>query len=188
MSTTVAVNSMALQLLQQTPVLSPVPAKTLPSGDVLLSAANGVAISGASNPQMQAKTKITESYFDNGVDLQGLKLHLFRQLGDELGVAMDDFKDPSAYAAALRHAVATIRLKSEDGGVSFFADIEKKLGLDKLGIGIDNLINAIDDPDGQAAKKLDQALRQATGEDVKNAAGVIQTDENGLYSTAPYSL
>lgn len=182
MPTVSTLNSTALLILQPLAVLPVEKDQSALPGAGLLAAANGVVVPGVSDAQAQAKAKISESFFDNGVDLQELKFHLYRRLGEELGINMGDYENPKDYAAALKDAVGDIKANSEDGGLKFFAGLEKKLGLDKLGLSIDDLVNAIEDPDGKASKKLDEALRAKTGEDAKAAVLEITTDEDGRYS------
>ena len=63
----------------------------------------------------------------------------------------------------------------------FIAGLEKNLGLDKLGITLDDLISAIDSPVGESAKKLDEALKELAGGEHKGAPGDLRPDAAGLY-------
>ncbi len=98
---------------------------------------------------------------DSPVDIQQLKFNLFRRAGEELGVKMDDFKDPGEFASALRTVIGKIKMTPD--GATVLAALEKKLGLDKLGVSIDDLVDAISSPDGEGGKKLDGALRGRNG-------------------------
>jgi hypothetical protein len=188
MTTTAPLNSAALMILQQVSAPTPSKDEQQPSaGSVILAAANGVAIPSVSDAQSQAKAKISGAFMDSPVDIQQLKFNLFRRAGEELGVKMDDFKDPGEFASALRAVIGKIKMTSDGAGV--LAALEKKLGLDKLGVSIDDLVDAISSPDGEGGKKLDAALRAETGEDAKEAAKeaektilrTVQTDDAGLY-------
>ncbi len=181
MLTTPPLSAAALQLLQQ--VNRPAASKdhAPAAGVALVAAANGVHIPGVSSAQSQAEAKISAALFDNPVDIQQIKFNLFRRLGEELGVNMDDYESPQAYASAIRFAISEIKAKSTDNGAMFLAGLEKELGLDDLGITLDDLISAIDAPDGEGAKKLDEALREQTGEDLKSVLDNIKIDEAGLY-------
>jgi len=158
-----------------------------PAGSVILAAANGVAIPSVSGAQSQAKAKISDAFMDSPIDIQQLKFNLMRRLGEELGVKMDDFEDPRDYGSALRGVIA--KIKATPQGATALTALGRKLGLDKLGISIDDLVDAISSPDGEGGKKLDAALRAETGEDAKKAAEAVETvlrgiktDETGLYA------
>lgn len=183
-TTTPPLNSAALLILQQASVQPPSKDETPLAGSGILAAANGVAIPSVSGPQSQAKAKISDVLMDGPVDIQQIKFNLFRNLGEEFGIKMDDFADPRDYGSALRGAIGKIRM--QPNGATVLAAVEKNLGLDKLGVSIDVVVDAISSPDGEGAKKLDAALRAETGEDAKDAAKAVlrapQTDETGLYS------
>jgi hypothetical protein len=187
MSTMPPLNSAALMILQQASVPPPSKKDETPSaGSVILAAANGVAIPSVSDAQSQAKAKISDAFMDSGIDLQQLKFNLFRRVGQELGVNIDDFDDPREFGAAIRKVVQDLR--QAPAGITFLTKLEKELGLDELHISIDDLVDAISSPDGEGGKKLDAALRGETGEDAKEAAKAIdavlrgiKTDETGLY-------
>ncbi len=189
MSTTSSLNSSAaLQILQQAsaPTLSKKEEEAPSAGSVILAAANGVAIPSVGGAQSQAKAKISDAFMDSPIDIQQLKFNLMRRLGEELGVKMDDFEDPRDYGSAIREVIG--KIKASPTGAMYLAKLEKDLGLDKLGISIDDLVDAISSPDGDGGKKLDAALRAETGEDARKAAEDMQTvmrgvktDETGLY-------
>ncbi len=187
MSTTTYLNSAALLILQQANAPGAPADKTPPVGDSLLAAANGISIPTVSGAQSQAKAKISDALFDSGVDVQELKVNLMRRLGEELGINLDDFERPAEFASAVRDILGKIKVQPE--GKLFLAALEKKLGLDKLDVSLDDLVDAISSTDGEGARKLDAALRAELGEDAKDAAKdgaegalrAIQTDEAGLY-------
>jgi hypothetical protein len=188
MSTTLApLNSAALLILEQAsaPTASDKDEEP-PAGSVILAAANGVAIPSVGGAQAQAKAKISDAFMDSPIDIQQMKFNLFRRLGEELGVKMDDFKDPRDYGSAIRTVIG--KIKASPTGAMYLAKLEKELGLDELKISIDDLVDAISSPDGKGGKKLDAALRAQTGEDAAKAAEdveivlrSIKTDETGLY-------
>lgn len=187
MSTTARLNSAALFILQEAGAHTASGNEAQSSGGNLIAAANGISIPSVSGAQSQAKAKISDALFDNSVDVQQMKVNLMRRLGEELGVNMDDFERPAEYASAIRDIIGKIKAQPE--GALFLAELEKKLGLDELGVSLDELVDAISSTDGEGARKLDAALRDKLGEDAKDAAqegaeGVLramQTDETGLY-------
>jgi hypothetical protein len=180
MSTTSSVtSSAALQILQQASVRTPTKKdEEPPAGSVILAAANGVAIPGVGGAQSQAKAKISDAFMDSPIDIQQLKFNLMRRLGEELGVKMDDFEDPRDYGSAIREVIG--KIKASPTGAMYLAKLEKDLGLDKLGISIDDLVDAISSPDGEGGKKLDAALRAESGEEARKAAEHMETIMRGL--------
>lgn len=172
-------SSIALQILQQSNV-PPVPKEEPATGNVLLAAANDVENPTVSDAQSRAKAKVSESLFDTKVDAQQMKIHLYRRLGELLGVDMDSYADASDYTKALKEAVQDIKLSPN--GANILDELEKELGLDDLGISIDEFISAMDDPDGEAGKKLNAALEPALDKDGKDGPGKVGVDDLGLYS------
>jgi hypothetical protein len=194
-------SSSALQILRQTSVQT-IATKPAAAGNVLLAAANGAELPGVSDVQARAKAKVSESLFDSRPNSQQVRIDLMRRFGKELGLDLDDYKSLHAFADAARETIAdmvTERMKMlppeernyfkvRDG---IYGELEKKLGLDKLGISIEDIFAAIDDPDGDAAEKLDAILaNEARSKDETGDGGDAQgaqpaaatTDEDGLYS------
>ncbi|HEX2840611.1 hypothetical protein [Hyphomicrobium sp.] len=182
-----SVNSTAVLILQQTTSTASSTDTTKQPGNTLLAVANGVYDVGA-GPQAQARKKVSEALFDaSKPNAMQMKIDLMHRLGDEFGISMDDFESASQFGAAIRDEIGKIKL--QEGGALALAAIEKKLGLDKLGISLDELVSAIIDPEGDEAEKLDAALTKKLGEDArdgtKDTARVsiapLQRDELGLY-------
>ncbi|MCC7252689.1 hypothetical protein [Hyphomicrobium sp.] len=189
MPSTLSLNSTALLILEQ---VRPSPAsavKQRPAADQLVAAANGVPIGGAGKPSRAAQAKIVEAMFSaNTVDANKLKIKLMERLGKEFGFSPGDFETSAAFGAAVRDAVG--QLKMQEGGHQIVAAIEKKLGLDKLGLTLDALVNALIDPESEDGLKLETALRKQAAEEAKasgkDAARALltlmtQRDEAGLY-------
>ncbi len=135
-----------------------------------------------------AASSLAENFFSvNYVDANEIKMQLFERLGGELGLDMNDYDDLSNYARDLRHAVQG--LLREDGGEDLLNEIEQDLGLDKLGVSIDDVINAIDNPDGAADDKLTEAIKAEYKIDLNKdreakelTEKTLQVDDLGLYS------
>ncbi|AWN37219.1 hypothetical protein [Methylobacterium radiodurans] len=116
----------------------------------------------------QARAKITEAMFSvNTVNLTKVKTKLFERLGELLNVRQESFDTAEAYGRALKQKLAEIR--REPGSEAFLAKIEKELGLDKLKITLDELTDAIVDPDGEAGRKLDAAIEKQYGKAITSA-------------------
>jgi hypothetical protein len=180
--------SAALQILQQSSLNQAASDKTEPStANGILAAANGVSSAGSSATD-QARKKVSEALFDQSVpDVNKLKIHLMERLGAEFGISYEDFETASAFGTAIQRLMGEMRY--EAGGLARFREIERKLGLDELGISLDEFVSAIIDPDSSEGEKLDKALGEKVGELSKEAAGgengvlakLLEQDETGLY-------
>jgi hypothetical protein len=181
------VNFTAALILQQ---LNPMGAA--PEGENnsvnLTAIANGLsAKTGVNGPETQAQSKITDTL--SAASLTQLKMQLFKKVGAALGVNESNYATPQKYAAALRQAVSGIR--AQKNGEDIIKGIEHELGLDKLGVSLDTVIDAIDNPGSSAGKALDDALKKAIakgeiaagGSDV-SLQGTVQVNEIGMYSPA----
>jgi len=177
MSSISALNNVALLILQP----QRTPSGGTPVANSLLASANGVSSHSASgSPLTQAQGKINESMFSvNNLDATKMKARLFERVGKEFGINQDDYDTLFSYGSAIKTALEDLKQKSP----STIPAIEKKLGLDELGISLDTLVNAIVDPQGSDGDKLDAALNKKLGEDAKGKTGQasFKQDEIGVY-------
>lgn len=163
------------------------------AGSDLIATANGASnprISGAGNRSAQAQAKVTEALFDpNTVDIHQMKIDLMQRLGDAFGVSLDDFSSQASFGSAIEEIIGQLKLLKE--GPQILSEIEKKLGLDKLGISLDTLVGAIIDPEGGDGERLDAAMKKQLADtdkgDEQDAAEALralsQPDEMGLYGS-----
>lgn len=193
MLSTSTVNSAAMLILQQIRA----PGASADAGGLaangLVAAANGVPLTGGaaspSKPSRQAQAKVFEALFSaNTVDANKLKIKLMERLGKQFGLALEDFDTQASFASAVRDAIGQIR--QQENGYLQLAAIEKELGLDKLGITLDELVNALIEPEGEDGRKLEAALRKQAGEEegrngeqdaLRALLGLIQHDDEGVY-------
>jgi hypothetical protein len=174
MSSISPVNTTALLILQQPRALAG-SADNDPAG---ISGISGLL--GSGSPFAQAPAKISDAMFSvNSVDPTEMKVRLIERLGKEFGIEPSDYKSMADYGADIKRAVDA--LKAKPGSAMAIIAIEKKLGLDKLGISLDDLVGATIDPNGDASKKVDAALRKQAGEMGKSQGGSLQSDEIGIY-------
>lgn len=174
MSSIFPVNGTALLILQQPRALTGV-AGNDPAG---IGGATGLL--GSGSPFAQARAKISDAMFSvNSVDPTEMKVRLIERLGKEFGIEQSDYTSMADYGADIKRAVEA--LKARPGSAPAIIAIEKELGLDKLGISLDDLVNATLDPNGDASKKLDAALKKQAGEAGKGIAGSLHWDEIGIY-------
>jgi hypothetical protein len=104
----------------------------------------------------------------NSQNLNKMKIDLYKRVGEALGVRESDYESFQAYGLALQQAVGQLKLAPNAQLV--IAGIEKEIGLDKLGVSLDTVIDAIIDPMGDDNGKLDAALQKQIG-----------MDDDGLY-------
>lgn len=143
--------------------------------DNVVAAVNGLGKASAENA---LATNSSDDLFSvKIVDVNKLKVDLIDRLSKALGVKQEDYDTSRSFGFALKMAV--IELKSKPEGRMLLLELEKDLGLDKLGISIDTLINAIIDPSGDDGEKLDAALGKQLGE--ANQQRAIELDEIGIY-------
>ncbi len=173
-------NEAALLILQQTvsPVNSSEAKKS--DGDNLVAIAHGQPTrqtSGMTPQPTAAQSKISESLFSvNDRSVTQMKLDLIDRAGEALGVKKSDYASMDEFVAATKKAFSD--LKSKPDGQQAIAKIERDLGLDKLGISLDDLINSAGDPDKN--DKVTQALKKQLGEDAEGGS-VLRQDEIGRY-------
>lgn len=151
------------------------------------------ALDGTNAPRNQApaittidlagsKSKIAGAVFDASTpDVTQMKLDLFKRTGAALGVDEGDYASGKDYGAAIGAAVAAI--KSRPDAEFAILKIERKLGLDKLGISLRTVIDAIADPSSGADNELTAALEAQMAPDRTKKLSILQ-DGLGLYRIA----
>lgn len=174
---------------------APLPEQARAAGsaaNVILTVANGVAapsVSSVGGVWQQAKALVTSSLFDPSVpDPTAMKVNLMERLGKEFGLSMDDFDNRSSFGKAIRDAMAPL-LRSPEG-MAMIREIERDLGLDKMGVSLVSFVNAIMEPGGADDERVDAALREQAGELLEESTREIALpdpsrfsfDEIGLYS------
>ncbi len=160
MLSTIALNQISSLFLQMTPIAAQ-PQQGPAAGDRILDALHNTPVrKGAAAPgelPMQVRAKAVEAMFSvNSLDVTALKVSLIERAGQELGVKQSDYASTREYGAALQQAFAS--LQRSPNAYLVIKDIEKKLGLDEIGIPLEDLINAIADPEGKGNEKLNNAL------------------------------
>lgn len=181
MTTISKVNSAALAVLQQANAFADASRQDKPGLDKIVAVANGLddKISVSKQPT-QAQSKISEAMFSvTSVDIVKMKLDLIDRTGKALGVDQADYTSREDFVAAIQRAVGHLKL---EGGLQAVFALEKEIGLDKLGLSIDDVINSARDPDSD--DKVTKALEKQTGQDGASARRRLQgTGDNGLYGT-----
>ncbi|WP_062231859.1 hypothetical protein [Aureimonas sp. N4] len=165
-----ALQNTAVQLLR--PAVTPDPRNRIGPADSPIAAAQKTAAAGPLT----------------GADKPGVtqvKLKLFERLGEALGLKVEDYASLGSYARAVRGAIEATR--QQEGGAAALKAIEQTLDLNKLGMTLDTLIGAMEEPEGEADRALEKALAEFLGVEppkAKSGAGPFQTDALGLYGSA----
>lgn len=175
--------TIALQML--TPQAQPSAQKSAASSNNLIAVNNGAQSSNDVVP-LAGKQKLASAVFDASTpDVTQRKLDLFKRTGEKLGVREEDFDDFAAYSSALKDAV--LQLKIAPNGDRIIRQVEKEIGLDKLGVSLDTVIDALTDLASGANRTLTDALKKQMTEHDEDRAGRkmrLQSDELGLYRVA----
>jgi hypothetical protein len=186
-----SVNATALAILQR-PVSPLGPAEDARTTAVrLVAAANGVApeqISGADLEASRRRSEVEAMFSVNAPNLNQMKLDLYKRVGEALGIDQSKYDSMPAYWLALKITVA--KVLEQENGAAILRGIERDLGLNKLGVSLETVIDAIVDPD--ANKELTEALedqindgapdRAIDASDETAATLAAQVDEEGAYS------
>lgn len=188
MTTVSPTGSAALLILQQANATSAASEQEKTGTDRLIAAANGQADKvGVDKQPTQAASKISESFFSvNHVSINKLKLDLIDQAGRALGVNPDDFVVRKDFVDAMERALGKLKM---EGGAAAVMKLEQELGLDKLGVSIDDVMDSARDP--QANDKLTKALERQAGKTDLGAKTdgqdvlLVAPDEIGLYAASP---
>lgn len=148
--------NLALQILQQS--------------DVAGRATNGGAVRQGINATTSPQTA-DDLFRVDAQNLSKMKVDLYKRVGEALGVKESDYDSFKDYGVALQRAVGQLKLAPNAQQV--ITGIEKEIGLNKLGVSLDTVINAIIDPTGTDNDKLNAALEKKIG-----------LDDDGLYGHA----
>jgi hypothetical protein len=180
MSLIPTIKANALQILQQTQ-----------SQGVLLQGRSPTDLSGASTQGISsqteildpAKSKLAASIFSvTNVDINELKLNLMNRAGKALGLDENNYPSTDEYFEAVGHVVQTLKTHGSEGVIK---SIEKEIGLDKLGVSLEDLVSK-DDP--EASDRVTKALEKTGGnhdEEMRSAEGSlvrIAIDASGIYT------
>lgn len=186
-------NSAALLILTQTNTVGSSENEKAGSDD-LVSVANGVGgtVSASMQPG-QVESRISEAMFSvNNVNINKLKIDLIDRAATALGFDENDYDSRGQFVSAMR--VALVKIAADEGGDQKIAAMEKKLGLDKLGVSLMDVVASARNP--EADDRVTQALEEREGVDKEkeedkddedhedgdpSAISSLQPDEIGLY-------
>lgn len=175
-------NSAALLILQQSNSTAGSAPASDDVSDTMIAVANGLPnLTGSDGQGNKAESKLSEKLFSvNHQSIAEMKLDLIERTGKALGVEKDDYATTNEFVSAMKAALSNIRM--QPNGQQALAGIERDLGLDKLGLSIDEVINSA--RDSEANDKVTKALEAEFGtmEDDLDASELLGApDEIGLY-------
>jgi len=185
-------NATALLVLKHTTALQ-TSAAGAPKPD-LVAIANGISRgsetggNGRGSGVEPVKHPTQDMFSVMSVDINKMKINLMERLGKKLGLALEDFKTATDFGREVERIIGEMKLTME--GRLAIKRMEHELGLDKLGISLDEFVDAITDPKSSAAEKLDAALLREAGSEALDVVehdeieeqGWPRIDENGVYS------
>lgn len=111
----------------------------------------------ASEEAKRAKEKIAQALFGQGqVDINEMRMALIEQLGEKLGIDVEEAKSSYGLGSAFEEALKSL-------GDSAKRQIAKDLALDELNITLDQLVASIKNPYGTDNDRLKDALERKAG-------------------------
>ncbi len=130
---------------------------------------------------LSAARKSSSIFSADHFDRNSMKVRLMERLGRAFGLNLNDFANAGDMARVIRQEMA----KLTPEGISA---IEKRVGLDKLSVSLNEMLDAMSNPGGGADKKLDAALRNGVAaasqrdEEQDQRRRELGLDEIGRYS------
>ncbi|WP_457581946.1 hypothetical protein [Ensifer canadensis] len=125
--------------------------------------------------QKTANTKINDHFFNRaGNDASNNRMVLAREVGELFDLRREDFNSDVAFGRALGQLVENLPKDA-------VRDIEKALGLSSLDVSLNELIEAIKNPEGSESRKIDQAFDSKSAPSTGRGTGAtkaIQRLEN----------
>lgn len=172
--------SAALAILQRLNASTAAPQRPQSNADNLIAVATGQTDRIAASKQpTQAQSKVSGALFgtDSKVDLTKMKLDLIYRTGKALGLERDDYASMSDFAKAMQKAYQGLSSSEVNS-------IERDLGLDKLGLSLQDVVDSAKDPDSndKVTRALKLQLDKNKDDDAQTTEqAVIGADDIGLY-------
>ncbi|WP_168878697.1 hypothetical protein [Rhizobium sp. P28RR-XV] len=132
--------------------------------------ANMVSVSRQPTP---AQSKVSEAMFSmSGNSIAKQKLDLIERTGKALGIERSSYASMDDFVAAMKKAFGEIKV--QPGGMGAIHGLEKELGLDKLGLSLEDVINSA--TDGGDNDKVTRAFEKRSHKD-KDKKDDTETDD-----------
>jgi len=156
--------------------------RDLPTDD-LVGIATGLRTGATQEPQ-PANAKLSASLFSvNHQSVNELKLALIERTGKALGIDQADYESRDDFVKAMQEAFGKLKL---EGGDMAVLGLEKKLGLDELGISLQDVIDGARQPgaNDRVTKALEMQSGTSEDEDGGSSRFRVVLNDNGLYGLA----
>lgn len=178
--------STALTILQQLNKSATLSQRPQPGADTLIAVATGQADKIAASKQpTPAQSKISEAMFSmSGDSITKQKLDLIERTGKALGIERSNYLSMDDFVAAMKKAYGEIKV--QPGGMGVIHGLEKELGLDKLGLSLEDVINSA--MDGGDNDKVTRALEKRSHKDEDKKDDDKQTSQEVVVDQAAASL
>ncbi|WP_429810754.1 hypothetical protein [Ensifer sp. B1-9] len=129
-----------------------------------------------------ANDKINAHFFDRTRnDPNSNRAALIRQVGEFFDLDRETFKSDAAFARALENEIKAL----DPGDI---AKVEKQLGLDKLGVSLTDLTEALKNPGGRENETLKAALGETSGNGSQSQAQAAKAVDRLKSAAEPGSL
>lgn len=178
--------STALTILQQLNKSATLSQRPQPGADTLIAVATGQPDKIAASKQpTPAQSKISEAMFSMSRDsITKQKLDLIERTGKALGIERSNYLSMDDFVAAMKKAYGEIKV--QPGGMGVIHGLEKELGLDKLGLSLEDVINSA--MDGGDNDKVTRALEKRSHKDEDKKDDDKQTSQEVVVDQAAASL
>lgn len=163
------VPSAALAILQQLNKGTTMTEQSPSAADSLIAVATGQVNKVAVSKQpTQAQSNVSEAMFSMSRDsIAKQKLDLIERTGRALGVERSDYSSMDEFVAAMKKVYG--EMKVQPGGMALIQALERQLGLDKLGLTIEDVIESAQD--GGSNDKVTKALERQAKKEKDEASG-----------------
>ncbi|AGB75144.1 MULTISPECIES: hypothetical protein [Rhizobium] len=163
------VSSAALAILQQLNKGTTISEQPPSAADSLIAVATGqVNNVTVSKQPTQAQSKVSEAMFSMSKDsIAKQKLDLIERTGRALGVERSDYSSMDEFVAAMKKVYGEIKVQA--GGMGALHALERQLGLDKLGLTIEDVIESAQD--GDSNDKVTKALERRAKKEKNEESG-----------------
>lgn len=184
------VPSAALAILQQLNKGTTISEQPPSAADSLIAVATGqVNNVTVSKQPTQAQSKVSEAMFSMSKDsIAKQKLDLIERTGRALGVERSDYSSMDEFVAAMKKVYGEMKVQA--GGMGAFHALERQLGLDKLGLSIEDVIESAQDGDSndKVTKALERRAKKEKEKDDESGTGADQAIQIDAAAANLYGL
>lgn len=152
-----------------------------PAASVLPTVAHPAGMAGRAEGQL-AQDLFSVTYRD----ANQIRMQIFERVGERFGIDIEGFDDIWDFARAVRGELG--KLLASENSEPAIREIERELGLDELGVSLEQVINAMNNVYGEDNQALMDAIDEAYGLTEEAGAAAkspqarqVEFDEAGAY-------